>query len=191
MHRKRWWWRWITAQGQGTPGRVGHLSIRRNSYLFVTYAPALRELRAKLCWPIKSCFCAKVSLSATSAARHLSSHTPACRYCQSDNLGTSVWAGPRLSWGNTRAFLCSLFFFPPQELWMAVLSTGEIPRALWGFGVKTCSREINGSFAIDFGGAGLHSWSVDCYNRFPSPAGSPCNSVMDWALLLLETNPLA
>jgi len=35
--------------------------------------------------------------------------------------------------------------------WMAVLSMGEIP------GAKACSSELSGSFAIDFGGAGLHS----------------------------------
>lgn len=39
----------------------------------------------------------------------------------------------------------------------AVLDMGETPGALWGFRVKSCSREINGSFAIDFSGAGLHS----------------------------------
>lgn len=148
----------LLAQGQGTPGRVGHLSIHRNFYLFVTYALALWKLRAKLHWPIKFCFCAKVSPSATSAAWHLSSHTQACWYYQSAILNTSVRAGPRLSWGSTGALLCSLLSLPPLELWMAVWSMGEIPGALQGFRVKkSCFSEINGSFAVDFGGAGLHS----------------------------------
>lgn len=97
----------LLAQAQGTPGRVGHLSIHRNFYLFVTCALALWELRAKLHWPIKFCFCAKVSPSATSAARHLS-HAQACRYCQRDTLSTSVCAGPRLSRGSSSA-LCLPF----------------------------------------------------------------------------------
>lgn len=146
---------WITGTGSRRSWAGGHVSIHRNFCLFVTYALALWELRAKLHWHIKFHFCAKVSPSAASVARHLS-HAQACRCCQGDILSTSAWAGPRLSWGSSRA-LCSLLSFPPLEPWTAVLSMGEIPGALWGFGVKSCSSEIKGSFAIDFGGAGLHS----------------------------------
>lgn len=131
----------LLAQCHGTPGRVGHLSSHSNFYLFVTYALALWELRAKLHWPIKFCFCAKAAPSASSAARHLC-HAQACRYRQSDILSTSACAGPGLSWGSTGALLCALPSSPPAELWTAVLSMGEVSGALWGLRIPVKSMGV-------------------------------------------------